>query len=262
MPRMPNIYLEAQYQQRLWSPAALRPGTWFDAADLSTISVATGVSEWRDKSGNGRHATQSTASKQPAFVPELQNGLGAVRLDGSNDQLDYDGTFISGGAYTMILAHMRQKAGRNYLFGGSTATPGSGTNFLIGGYHIDTTFRVSQFATFNVDVTVPAYSAPDPARIAAFRSNPSAPDQTLRLNGTQGGSGASSAAIGTNGGASLGRYGSPDEFGQADIFEFLLIARSISLPETQAVEGYLSWKWAIPLAADHPFFSRPPLIGD
>lgn len=262
MPRGFNDYDTARLQGRLWTPAVLRPGAWFDAADLSTISVATGVSEWRDKSGNGRNATQATTSKQPAYVPESQNGFGAIRLDGSDDQLDYDGTFISGSAYTMIFAHVRRKAGRNYLFGGSTATAGSTTNFLIGGYHVDTTFRVSQFGTFNVDATVAAYSSPDPPRVAAFRTNPAASEQTLRLNGTQGGSNTSSTAIGTNGGASLGRYGQPDEFGQADYFEFLLIARSISLPETQAVEGYLSWKWGIPLAADHPFANRPPLIGD
>jgi hypothetical protein len=32
--------------------------------------------------------------------------------------------------------------------------------------------------------------------------------------------------------------------------------------ERLVIEGYLSWKWAIPLAADHPFANRPPLIGD
>jgi hypothetical protein len=36
----------------------------------------------------------------------------------------------------------------------------------------------------------------------------------------------------------------------------------LSLGDLQRVEGYLSWKWGIRLAADHPYANRPPLIGD
>lgn len=38
---------------------------WFDADDSSTYTVSTGVSSWRDKSGNGLNAVQGTASVQP-----------------------------------------------------------------------------------------------------------------------------------------------------------------------------------------------------
>lgn len=43
-------------------------GLWLDAADTSTVTLNAGnVSEWRDKSGNGRHASQSTAAFQPLY---------------------------------------------------------------------------------------------------------------------------------------------------------------------------------------------------
>lgn len=43
---------------------------WFDGADASTYTLnGNNVSEWRDKSGNNRHATQTVASAQPRFQP-------------------------------------------------------------------------------------------------------------------------------------------------------------------------------------------------
>lgn len=51
---------------QLWSPIQLSPALWLDAADSSTITIATGVSQWNDKSGNGRNVSQSTPAAQPA----------------------------------------------------------------------------------------------------------------------------------------------------------------------------------------------------
>ena len=46
------------------------------------------------------------------------------------------------------------------------------------------------------------------------------------------------------------------------IMEVLWIPQDLPIPLRTAIEGYLSHKWAIPLAADHPYANRPPLIGD
>ena len=51
------------------------------------ITIATGVSQWNDLSGNNRHFTQGTAANQPLFVSNAINSLPAVRGDGSNDVL-------------------------------------------------------------------------------------------------------------------------------------------------------------------------------
>ena len=74
------------------SPKLLRPrqtgfnpkqvanlAAWFDADDASTITLTgSNVSEWRDKSGNGRHATQATAARQPAYTTNSLNGRPAL----------------------------------------------------------------------------------------------------------------------------------------------------------------------------------------
>lgn len=63
---------------------------WLDAADAATISIGTGVSEWRDKSGNARHAVQTVAANQPVYNLASVNGLNSVNFDGSNDFLNND----------------------------------------------------------------------------------------------------------------------------------------------------------------------------
>ena len=58
---------------------------WLDAADASTITIATGVSSWLDKSGNGFNPTQATGGSQPAYTANLQGGLPGLVFDGVND---------------------------------------------------------------------------------------------------------------------------------------------------------------------------------
>jgi surface protein len=65
---------------------------WLDAADASTITQSAGaVSQWNDKSGNGRHVTQATTAAQPAY--------GATAWNASRPALSFDGatTYLSGG---------------------------------------------------------------------------------------------------------------------------------------------------------------------
>ena len=74
-------------------PLSVTPSTipgltlWLDAADPSTITIATGVSSWRDKSGNGLNASQATGSAQPVYQQSVLSGLPALYFDGSNDFL-------------------------------------------------------------------------------------------------------------------------------------------------------------------------------
>lgn len=57
---------------------------WFDASDVSTITQAGGlVSQWSDKSGNGRHAT-AAGSARPTYQAASVNGLGSIYSDGAS----------------------------------------------------------------------------------------------------------------------------------------------------------------------------------
>lgn len=68
---------------------------WLDASDASTLYDATsggslvaadgGVARWEDKSGNARHATQSTSGDRPLRKTAIQGGKDVLRFDGTSD---------------------------------------------------------------------------------------------------------------------------------------------------------------------------------
>jgi hypothetical protein len=60
---------------------------WYDAADTSSITGGSAVSQWNDKSGNGYHLTQSTSTKRPSSGTRSLNSKNVVDFDGTNDVL-------------------------------------------------------------------------------------------------------------------------------------------------------------------------------
>lgn len=96
---------------------------WLDASQSSTITVSTGVSEWRDAAGGAIKASQATGSAQPAYQTAVQNGRNAVYFDGSNDSMslgDLSASFPS--AATAIFAY---KPSRNDTYSLYTTTDNS-----------------------------------------------------------------------------------------------------------------------------------------
>lgn len=102
---------------------------WYDAADASTLTIATGVSAWADKSGNNHTLRQPIGNNQPASGTRTIGGRNALDFDGTNDVLSLinaDGTSIF---YTLGLALTRQLS----MFGVcATDNASKGTQFLVG----------------------------------------------------------------------------------------------------------------------------------
>lgn len=71
-----------------FSPLALQPTVWLDAADASTITASSGlVSQWNDKSGNNFHVSNATAAIQPTTGSNTINSLNVLTFDGTGDRL-------------------------------------------------------------------------------------------------------------------------------------------------------------------------------
>lgn len=90
-----------------FSPLSLSPALWLDAADTSTIThTANAVTQWNDKSGNSRHATQGTALNRPVTNTATVNGLNAIDFDGTNHALALPSYFndLSTKSYTIYIA--------------------------------------------------------------------------------------------------------------------------------------------------------------
>lgn len=87
---------------------------WLDANDSATLFDATSggslvgangsVARWEDKSGNSRHATQSTPNNMPARRVANQNGRDGLEFDGLNDTL-LTASFATTRAQTMFVVH-------------------------------------------------------------------------------------------------------------------------------------------------------------
>lgn len=71
---------------------------WLDASDTSTLYDATvggslvttdgsAVARWDDKSGNSRHATQTTTNDRPLLKTAVRNGRNVLRFDGVSDSM-------------------------------------------------------------------------------------------------------------------------------------------------------------------------------
>jgi hypothetical protein len=82
--------LNAPNAPSAWTPADLTGlALWLDADDSSTITLnGSTVSQWDDKSGNDRHATQATAVSQPAYNATGLNGKPALITDDVDDRMN------------------------------------------------------------------------------------------------------------------------------------------------------------------------------
>ena len=272
MPRGYSRYDEAVLQQRLWTPALLRPALWLDAADASTVSVATGVSEWRDKSGNNRHFTQSTPASQPAYNRNGINGLGSIFYDPTNDALQR--TPEAWAFQYPITAFIVFRAAAfngsyNSLFEFFTS-PGpttAGWSDLIGPALRSAVYSTSTTSTQpNYDGTgVFTYATNQTYIFTGVHQNNSLVG--LR-NGNVDGSNAGSYTLRTNLGTNPLYIGSSPMFSRYTNWQIgeVIITNNAALSTANRlmIEGYLAWKWgnAVDIVTSSPFINRPPLIGD
>ena len=73
--------------RKLWTPAALGSSLalWLDADDFLTITLnGSTVSQWRDKSGNARHASQASAANQPTYTLNGLNSRAVINFSPPN----------------------------------------------------------------------------------------------------------------------------------------------------------------------------------
>jgi hypothetical protein len=94
---------------------------WLDAADSSTISTSTGVSEWRDKSASGSKWAQTTGNDQPATDTKTMNGRNVLEFNGTNSSLSATTPLSTSMPLTMFIVQ-RINATRTY---GMTYTSGT-----------------------------------------------------------------------------------------------------------------------------------------
>lgn len=97
MPRFLNEYEAAKAQGRLWTPDMAKGRAlkaWFTAK--SGIGYSSGVSTWRDQSGNGLNAAQATAAERPGYLATGWNGALPALQFISDNTANSDDMSVSG----------------------------------------------------------------------------------------------------------------------------------------------------------------------
>ena len=264
----------------LWTPAQLGSSLtmWLDANDASTLTLnGSTVSQWDDKSGNGFHAVQSTASYQPTYNPTGFNSKPSLFFDATNDLMACNATNSSSQADLFFGAAFQ------YLSDSTNWRPivahnTSETSSCAGTLHLQRRSTESEIGVHDsgrVDTgsayTVQVTDLFEP-RIATVGRNGGTNGQNGALTVTA--TGPSQPTYITQATQSWatseatsriqigGRQQASTGWANAYISEVIVCNTDLSTADREKVEGYLAWKWGLEgeLPAAHPYIDGPPLL--
>jgi hypothetical protein len=248
-----------------WTPAAITTALWLDAADASTVTtVSSAVSQWNDKSGNGRNAEQSTAANRPAYQSAAQNGLNVLTFDGSNDWLS--------------LPNAAAPSGANGTFAACKPTHGvTGLGIITRAYYWGSWYLNSTGFGATARYNVGRAGTDDASAIVTGLTN----STDKILSGTYDNI---NASLSVNGGTAVNTAYTPNIFYNVNdrptigafrdsnnlvaslfngpMYEIIVVHSAPSTDTRQRIEGYLAHKWALTagLPADHPFKTAAPTL--
>jgi hypothetical protein len=244
--------------QSTGSPCTL----WLDAADPSTITLASGlVSRWTDKSGyrvTAEQFFQNTVSSQPSYTNNTVVTNGSPRFlrstltmasffgNSTNKTVFYVGTGIVGTSTTVGSSLMFGSYASSTSYWGFWAS----TSGLIGHYN-----RTSAGGT---QATASGLTLPGSFLLTAKLYFVTNPEFSISINGGTPVTGSSPGATATQTAVMyLGRGVSYCVAGHQEIIAF---DGQLTKSQIQTVEGYLAWKWGLrsKLPSTHAYYAYVP----
>jgi hypothetical protein len=212
---------------------------WLDANDSSSYTIATGVSQWRDKSGAGRNFSQATGNNQPIVSTVTQNGKAVLEFNGTSHQLQNGTNFLQIASCTLFGVYRRLGG----IFGGVISSAGAADrspgllidsgNGMLRGYQNFSTAGSGVVNSFNVTSGVVDAGA-----------------TTLFINGSQVDSDAVVSTLDTSQTTTaIGTYRqAAANFFNGYIGEILAYNQVLAVTERKAIETYLGAKWGLTVA--------------
>jgi hypothetical protein len=277
-----------------WTPALITTALWLDAADNATVFSDAGttqavagsstVQQWNDKSGNGRHASQSTSANRPDYTSAGQNDRNVFTLDGSNDSLALAANLGITTAHSIFVAAKNSAtitaatsvqallSGDGYTFPSTTTSDLVLVAGSLTGNLTDERLSSAVVADGPGAANVYGYGKTDADVSGGFFLSSAFTTTgdafTGRLNGSS-----SFATVSSAGGYSstnvrypstvrgIGyRFTNSTLFWNGQLWEIIVAPAYLSLDVTQRIEGYLAHKWGLTanLPNDHPYKVNPP----
>jgi hypothetical protein len=249
VPGKVTLAKEFTWNETVWNPSMISTALWLDAADASTITESGGeVSEWRDKSGNDRNATQGTSGSRPVIVSAGQNGLSILRFDGSDDWLD--------AAYAMPIHNIGVFVTWKLNTGTALVdkTVMGMRPIADGRFYISSESHWKGAATINVtdntDWRVSYLSGSSTQALASINGGAVATASDTRT--------ATTANVIVGAGGFVDGSSSPSgvtPYANCDLGEIVMVTGTPTNNTRQRIEGYLAHKWGLTanLPIDHPY---------
>lgn len=222
---------------------------WLDADDASTFSYSSGssVSQWNDKSGNGRNFTQATTSAQPIRQSSMQGGKPGLNMatGGTGRWIANSSYDFASSAFTVFAvcdfngSNFPAMIGRNSTGALQMGARDSSANYAIS--------RIGQATTSSN--LVPTGSNGD---VIVFKSSGISSGNIsvdLYKNGTAGSAALTLGSLGAGNKTILGASndGAADIFGtDGYICEVIIYPSQLSDVNRNLVEAYLKTKWGTP----------------
>lgn len=222
---------------------------WYETSLESSFKTTeamnnTEISVWYDNNKQSianNNATQGFSSFKPKFIENVFQGIPAIRFDGLDDSLSYNGQFLAKINYTIFVVEQRRSSGINYFMGGTNQL--SNTNLYLG-YQSSTSIAHSHFNS-NMFFDTTNYSFPTPKIHTFWFSKTSGkkywlqggnnPDKTSPTQTTE---------LTSYNGSAVGKVFNSYYY-NGDIAEIVIFARDLKDVERRDIEAYLSKKYNI-----------------
>lgn len=238
-------------RKSLWTPAKIGDlALWLDADDASTITLnGSNVSQWNDKSGNGRNATQTAAGNQLTYnaTDSMVNNKPSI---GNTTNIGDKGLITDSITLQQIYMVVYFKDGTVANFGtvNSALVSGSGS---FGTRRIHATLNTADFDSNAANVFITGGVYKNGSEVSNYTVLPM-PSTIFRFD-------ASTPYAQTY--AFLYNQATSSRSWEGAVCEIIGINGLLSKEDRQKIEGYLAHKWGLTanLPADHPYNSSPPL---
>ncbi len=231
-----------------------------EAESEDSTLVSTPVTTWYDNNpaSSIKHNATGSSTTRPLHYANCMSALPCLRFDGTDDILEFDGTFLVGVDYTIFVVEQRRLATALYFLGNNAAT--TANTGLTFGYSDTSTVTFghgdnSNLYTVGTSPEIAAYSAPSPTLHTFVNSTiaQGAATFTHYLNGSA--TASTKTDVGTpalstltafgNAAIGTGYDGSAQAYFTGDIGEIIMYTRALKAEERVSVEDYLLKKWSI-----------------
>ncbi len=246
---------------------------WFDAADSATLTISgSNITRWNDKSSNAYSIAQASATRQPFYLPNAQNGLPAVQLATARwifTESSNIPNFTTSAATSVFIAARNGTTGTTYnainsvrLVAGTISATSRYQIFFDG--NTDTTLRGVNAAIFSSPTNAQLRNSTNivPASTSAVVGF-TADSTTLLLSVNGNTSSTGGVPLTSSSDGTYFQFGDSRGFAtiSSDVRVYEMVGYSVALTtaQRQQVEGYLAWKWGTQgsLPTTHPYYKSP-----